>query len=72
MEEDLDQNDHRIISWKIEQYLKSFAVINHQYKDIRFGNVIVKYIDLRLFDLFGRCHYILNPLVLKVIVRRFK
>ena len=25
------------------------------------GNVIVKHINIILFDLLGRCHYILNP-----------
>ena len=26
-----------------------------------FGNVIVKHINIRLFDLLAHCHYILNP-----------
>ena len=26
-----------------------------------FGNVIVKLINIKLFDLLARCHYILNP-----------
>ena len=29
-----------------------------------FGNVIVRRIHIRLFDLLARCHYILNPLVI--------
>ena len=26
-----------------------------------FGNVIVKHINIRIFDLLARCNYILNP-----------
>ena len=41
--------------------------LNSQVTDL-FGNVIVKRINIRLFDLLARCHYILNLLCMPIII----
>ena len=43
-------------------WITAISLIHSQDIDL-FGNIIVKLINIKLFDLLACCHYILNPLV---------
>ena len=43
-------------------WITAISLMHSQDIDL-FGNIIVKLINIKLFDLLTCCHYILNPLV---------